>query len=48
VFKGAKAGGLGVDAELATGLAVPVVALLAALGLRLARRRLTSREEATA
>ena len=43
--KGAKAGGLGFDAELATGIAVPVVALLAALGLRLARRRLTARED---
>ena len=48
VAKGVKAGGLGFDPELATGIAVPVVALLAALGLRLARRRLASREDAAA
>ncbi len=46
--KGAKAGGLMFDPELATGIAVPVVALLAALGLRLARRKLTSREDEAA
>ena len=37
--KGFKAGGLPVDADLAAGLAVPVVAVLALWGVRKARRR---------
>jgi uncharacterized membrane-anchored protein len=45
VMKGIKAGGARFDADLATGIAVPVVAILAALGLRMARRHLTARQE---
>jgi uncharacterized membrane-anchored protein len=39
--KGAKAAGLHLDPELAMGVSVPIVALLAALGLRGIRRMVT-------
>jgi uncharacterized membrane-anchored protein len=45
LLKGAKAGGTNLNADLLTGIAVPVVAVLAALGVRLARRGLMGRGE---
>lgn len=44
--KGAKAAGLHVDPELATGLALPVVAVVVAMILRRARRRLGGHDDA--
>ena len=41
--KGAKAAGLVIDPELAMGVSVPVVALLAALGVRSIRRMVARR-----
>ncbi len=43
--KGLKTLGVGVDPELMTGLAIPVVAIVVAMGLRRMRRRLTRRYE---
>ena len=42
LLKGAKAAGLPVDTELATGIAVPVLALVAWMGLRTLRRKFQS------
>jgi uncharacterized membrane-anchored protein len=44
LLKGAKAGGTNINADLLTGIAVPVVAVLAAYGVRVARRHLAARE----
>jgi uncharacterized membrane-anchored protein len=44
MLKGARAGGTAVDADLYTGISVPLVALLAALGVRLARKHYTARD----
>ncbi len=46
VAKGAKAGGLTLNAELAMGLAVPVVAAVMVMALRRARKRIRASDEA--
>ncbi len=43
--KGAKAGGIGLNADLAMGLAVPVAAVLMVLGLRRARRHIHDEDD---
>lgn len=48
VAKGLKAGGAKLDPDLVTGVAIPVVAVLVALGLRQVRRLLTQRRKGKA
>jgi uncharacterized membrane-anchored protein len=45
VFKAIAAGGVDVNVEFATGLSIPIIALLVALAVRRARRRVVGSDD---
>ncbi len=45
VFKGINAAGVGINAEMATGISVPIIALAVALAVRRAKKRIVGRDD---